>query len=300
MSDPKNPYSAVFISGMGRSGTTWLSEVINHDHSYRDMFEPFSAPRESGIDPFFSPHQYIRPDNQNAELTNRALKILAGETGNRWIDQNNQNFNSRKRVIKDIRANLMLEWLHTIEPDMPIVLIIRHPLSVARSWQRLGWGIPGTTGTSDFNNTINQQDLLSDFPIIADNLGKIDHTSHLERIIFLWCILNYVPIRQLGNNDYLLVFHETLLLDPEREFNRVFRYVGSENHYVNIKNISLQRSRTSYHDTDLAALPSVLVQKWTEHYSSCEISRVDEILEGFGLDMLYNKQGIPQAPSFGF
>ena len=26
--------STIFLSGMGRSGTTWISEIINHDNSY--------------------------------------------------------------------------------------------------------------------------------------------------------------------------------------------------------------------------------------------------------------------------
>src|SRR5579872_7287496 len=35
------PQHAVLIAGSGRSGTTWLAQVVNHDHSYRYYHEPF-------------------------------------------------------------------------------------------------------------------------------------------------------------------------------------------------------------------------------------------------------------------
>ena len=40
--------SSVFLAGSGRSGTTWLSEIINHRRGYRYVFEPFN-PREVGL-----------------------------------------------------------------------------------------------------------------------------------------------------------------------------------------------------------------------------------------------------------
>ena len=35
---------AVFLAGSGRSGTTWLSEVINYKGGYRYVFEPSTRP----------------------------------------------------------------------------------------------------------------------------------------------------------------------------------------------------------------------------------------------------------------
>ena len=37
----KDQKNVVFISGVGRSGTTWLTELINYNHRYRILFEPF-------------------------------------------------------------------------------------------------------------------------------------------------------------------------------------------------------------------------------------------------------------------
>ncbi len=60
----------------------------------------------------------------------------------------------------------MLKWLSAIRPGMPILLLIRHPLSVIDSYKTLGWGIEAGGKTSDFDRIIEQKQLLQDFLII--------------------------------------------------------------------------------------------------------------------------------------
>ncbi|MBW1855726.1 MAG: sulfotransferase domain-containing protein, partial [Deltaproteobacteria bacterium] len=118
--------STVFISGMGRSGTTWLSELINYNNSYRDIFEPFH-PHKVKETKIFKYNQYLNPKDQNPKLLNQANKILSGRFQSKWTDRNNKKIVATERIIKDIRTNLMLKWLKGIRPDMPIILIVRHP-----------------------------------------------------------------------------------------------------------------------------------------------------------------------------
>jgi hypothetical protein len=35
--------NTIFLAGTGRSGTTWLSNIINYKNEYRYMFEPFQS-----------------------------------------------------------------------------------------------------------------------------------------------------------------------------------------------------------------------------------------------------------------
>jgi hypothetical protein len=60
------------------------------------------------------------------------------------VDVENTGFVFRRRIIKEIRSNLMLRWLAGISPCTPVVLLVRHPLAVAASWLQLGWGGRGS------------------------------------------------------------------------------------------------------------------------------------------------------------
>ena len=49
-----DPGKTVFLAGTGRSGTTWLAGLINHDQSYRDVFEPFHPGKVEALGGFKS------------------------------------------------------------------------------------------------------------------------------------------------------------------------------------------------------------------------------------------------------
>ena len=143
--DRATPDSTAFLSGMGRSGTTWAAEVINCDGKYRIVFEPFN-PHHVDEARSFEYIQYLSGENRNIALMTSARGILNGRVSNRWVDRESRPGVFRRRIIKDIRSNLMLAWLGAIAPRMPIVLLIRHPLSVALSWLKLGWGTEANKG----------------------------------------------------------------------------------------------------------------------------------------------------------
>src|SRR3990167_10571090 len=93
--------ATTFIAGMGRSGTTWVEEVINYNHDYRIIFEPFHAFRVA--DAFcFKYHNYIRPETVDPTLEKQARIILSGHVQNSWTDHDKKSLRYSKRIIKDI------------------------------------------------------------------------------------------------------------------------------------------------------------------------------------------------------
>src|SRR5260370_9265671 len=69
-------HDAYFIAGTHRSGTTWLSKIIDYDLRMRDMYEPFNAERgpEAGS---FTYGFDLRPDEPGPEYLETARRILA-------------------------------------------------------------------------------------------------------------------------------------------------------------------------------------------------------------------------------
>ena len=289
--------STVFVTGIARSGTTWLSEVINYDNSYREIFEPFLSYKVKQARSFLL-NQYIHPNNQSTTLVENAKTILSGKIRNAWTDQGNRKFISTKRIIKDVRTNLMLKWLHNIRPGMPIILLIRHPLPIFLSWKKLGWGTGSEFGIRDFDGVVNQVDLLSDFPIIRDSLEQIDRGSYFEQLIFLWCLFYYVPLKQLSRQDYWFVFYESLLLAPEEEFERLFSYLKKPFNYGKIINEVQKPSKTNFNKMDFAGSPEKIICSWRKDITAVELSRTHEILKMFDLDRFYTGEGFPIDPPY--
>ncbi|HEU4848388.1 MAG TPA: hypothetical protein VFT03_09325 [Rubrobacteraceae bacterium] len=147
--------SSVFLAGSGRSGTTWVSGLINHRNAYRFVFEPFRQDKV-GICENFGRKQYLRSGDRREEYLGPARTILTGGLRSLWTDRFNEKLVARRRLIKDIRANLLLGWMRANFPGMPIVLLLRHPCAVVASQLALGW-------RDVLSETMEQEELVEDF-----------------------------------------------------------------------------------------------------------------------------------------
>src|SRR5262245_59584051 len=99
---------SVVLAGVGRSGTTWLAQMINHGNDYREMFEPFH-PEKTLACAHFKRQQYLREDCVDPRYLDPATRIVTGRIHSPWIDRFNHRHWARQRIIKDIRVNLLLK-----------------------------------------------------------------------------------------------------------------------------------------------------------------------------------------------
>ncbi|HET7480026.1 MAG TPA: sulfotransferase [Rubrobacteraceae bacterium] len=272
--------NTVFLAGSGRSGTTWLADIINYRREYRFIFEPFN-PERVGICRDFYSKQYLRPDDRREEFLDPARKILSGGVRSAWTDRFNRSFLARRRLVKDIRANLLLGWLHANFPEMPMVLLLRHPCAVAASRMALGW-------RDNLSETMRQEDLVEDFLRPMEG-GIRSAKTPFERHLFLWCVDNYVPLMQLSQNEAHLVFYENLVARPEEEIPRLFDALGvdlDERVYEKMKRPSPLSRNTSMRQPP---------DDWRERIDRNQLRRALEILALFGLDRVYGEDSMPDT-----
>jgi Sulfotransferase family len=274
-----NHRDSVFLAGSGRSGTTWLSEVVARGGGYRYVFEPFN-PARVGAFAHFRSKQYLRPDDAREEFLEPARLALTGALKDPWTDRFNRAFVARRRLIKDIRANLLLGWMRANFPGMPIVLLLRHPCAVVTSRLALGW-------RDNLHETMEQEDLVQDFllPMEAEIQAARDD---FERHLFLWCIDNYVPLRQFERGEIHLAFYENLLENPEDELQGLFRFLG-ENLDDRVYDKLGRPSPLSRKD---APVPSV--DGWRKHVGVSRLERAGELLALFGLERVYGEGPMPE------
>jgi hypothetical protein len=269
--------NSVFLAGSGRSGTTWVSEIINHRNGYRLVFEPFHS-HHVGICKNFRRKQYLRPDDRREEYLGAARKVLTGRIRSSWTDRYNRRFVARRRLIKDIRANLLLGWMRENFPGMPIVLLLRHPCAVAASRLALGW-------RDNLSETMEQEELVEDFlrPVEAEIRAARDA---FERHVFSWCIENYVPLRQFGLGEIHLAFYETFVAHPEDEIQRLFAFLSED--------LDGRVYRTLSRPSPLSRKgESLSVDAWRRSVSDSQLERAVEALGLFGLDRVYGEGAMP-------
>lgn len=275
---------AIFLAGTGRSGTTWISSIINYNNEYRYIFEPFYSDRVSTVKNFRY-RQYLRPDNQAKEFILPTKQILSGKVRSNWTDRYNKRFISNKRLIKDIRANLLLSWIHNNFPSVPIILLLRHPCAVVNSHLKLGWD-------NHIEELLEQAELIEDF-LHPFKQNILEAQTDFEQQIFLWCIENYVPLKQFKKGEIHLAFYENFCECPREEIERLFSFLGKkfdESIFLNLKKPSSMSTKESAVITG-----DSIVDSWRKHVTDEQLQRAIEIMSRFGLDKIYSKDGMPDV-----
>jgi hypothetical protein len=274
-----DPARTVFVAGSPRSGTTWLAEVINHDHRYRTIFEPFRPGRVRATGHFRS-RQYLRPGAEDPALAGPIERVLTGRVRSGWTDQHNTRLVSTRRLVKDPWSNLFLGWIADRFPEVPIVLVLRHPCAVVHSQLAMGawkWHV-------DLDDVLSQPDLVED--VLEPYLEVVRAAgTDFERHVALWCIENLVALRQLEGKRAFVVTYEDLCLRPAPVLGGLFGFLGRPLDDADLPRLD-RPSALSRKDSAIATGAS-LVDGWRAHVDPATVRRADEMLEAFGLDGLY-------------
>ncbi len=269
---------SIIVAGAGRSGTTWLADIIGSQLSCRMMFEPFHSRQ---VEEFGSFHyfQYMRPNEANERLLDFSRKVLTGRIRHRWIDRHVEVLLPQFRLIKEIRACLFLRWLHDQFPEVPILFIVRHPCAVVASRLQLEWATDG-----DIEPFLSQPELVDDH--LREHLPLIRKAStDEEKHAIIWCVSNLVPLRQFVDARLNVVFYEELCRRPNREISRVFRVLGRRSG----KRASRSASRVSTTARGFSAVVTGQdpVTRWRKVLTEDQIARILEVVDRFGLGHLY-------------
>lgn len=272
----------VVLAGTGRSGTTWVGDIINYNNSYRAMFEPFNS-RKIGILSEWNYRQYLRADKLDNKFLKPATDILNGNIRHGWIDNLNRKVIAKKRLVKDIHANLLLRWIKQNVPAIPIVLLLRHPCAVANSRLKLGWG-------NHLDDFLIQKELLDDFlnPFKKQIESAVDS---FDKQIFFWCIENYVPLKQFSEGEIHVIFYEKLCTSPQQEIEELLMFVG-EPLSPRVFNMLQKPSALSRKDSAIRS-GSNLIDSWRKDITNAQAARAIEILSLFGLQAIYGESSLP-------
>jgi hypothetical protein len=274
----------MIVAGTGRSGTTWLSKIIGSQIPSRFMNEPFHSQYVYEFSKF-NYFQYLRPDSRDDDLYVYCLRVFNGSIRNKWIDRQVSTLFPKYRVIKEIRANLFLKWLHNNFPSIPILFLIRHPCAVVLSRMQLKWATDG-----DIEPLLSQDKLVEDY--LSDKLDLIMNAKTLEeKHAIIWCISNLVPLKQFNPGELNIVFYENLCLRPEVEIPRIFQIIGHK--YNNTIFSSLKKPSGTVTNSSAVMRGLDRTSQWKTKLSPTQIKKILSIVESFELDFLYGDSYTP-------
>jgi len=285
----KNP---IWIIGDGRSGTTWLTQLINHKNKYRIMYEPFHT--LWGLKLPSLTYQVSTKTKANVKLEKNIYAVLTGRL-NYHIHRGPENFSFLYKglLVKDVWANLIAYHATKLVPSTNVILIIRNPFAVALSkYKSINWG----WGNNPLD-MINERGLCKSFLAPYETLIKqtAKKKDFILNQLLIWSILNFVPLSQFKKSEIHIAFYEEVYLDPNKEITKIKRYVNPKEKkpYFNINtNIIKKTSWSTFHNNTFkkGATPFTA---WKKELSPYHIKEGRKILKAFGFHDLYDENGLP-------
>jgi hypothetical protein len=272
------PAHAVAVAGTARSGTTWLGGVLASGLRARVVFEPFH-PVHVERAARFGLMPYRAPEDDDPALEAFCRAIFDGSLRGPWVDREASRLLPKGRVVKLVRANLLTGWLRRRFPEVPLILLVRHPAAVVLSRMEAGWG-----------PDLDLDAMLSDERLVADHLaGLLDWARSLrtaeERHALVWAIHYGVALSQFEQGSgAIVVFYEDLVQDPERVLDEIHTRIGR--HPVSMRPRALRRPSSTARVSG-SAPGGASPHRWRRRLDEEQAGRILGVVERFDLDWLY-------------
>ena len=272
--------NTIFILGVPRGGTTWVSHLINYNNKYRYIFEPFH--------PHYCPYMhkypvvlYQKPGSENDDLYQLFSYVLSGRSRSNWADRYNQKRIVTHRLVKSIHTHFILTWLHEKFPELPIIYVIRHPLGVVSSKLSIAENTPWKFYHS-LDEVLKQKDLIENHLYSFLDILKIPK-SNFEEEVLLWCLQNYVALRQLEKVPHKLVYYENVVERPFDELNRIQAFLNNNSKIIN------NRDFQKVYNKHFVPSGKPLSQSgpWKDQFNVDQLDYTSGTLKRFGLDNYY-------------
>ena len=234
----------VAILGFGRSGTTWLSDIVSKAAGRALLFEPWhpdvlAESRELSYrtsyteqeSEFLAAHlrDTLAKKRRSAWLLRNHLPAPVHEVDPRFVEQVWDEI--QVLGFKAIRASMIPEWVVT-HAARRCVFLVRHPLAVVASIHRRSnfWEF-GWPGTFDLfvRNALHRGDPATE-PIAEIYARRPAPEGEVDRIALMWAITHAIALPRLERAGIPVVFYEDLYDRPFMWARTALAHLGLEEH----------------------------------------------------------------------
>lgn len=299
----------IMVYGFWRSGTTFIMEQVAAITSSRSYFEPLLL-KIPGNWPVkyarrHSPelHKFIIPDELNRHPylyigTNQSEsgidtfinQMMVGKVSSKWTRKSRPlKYAFKKNIsLKLVRANLMAAYLSK-RYSCKSVFVLRHPCGIIASMTRKhkkrknkGSIETGLNSAAFIDSILYQESLVRDY--LSPFLNAINKwkTNEFNRIILVWAITNYVPLKQIKDGKFkpFFILYEALVLDSKC-YSQLAEYLNNQPIGQGVGNY-LDRDSATVQGERGSVPPMKRLFSWRDELSPTQVQTVYEICASFG------------------
>lgn len=233
--------SPILVTGMPRSGTTWVGRMLDATPETGWISEPFNLDRAPTVFRAPVPHwfMYVTSDN-DAAYVGPMLEALRFDSHylddlkavrskrdfvqvvRRWRVQQECRGHRKRPLVKEPHAVFSAEWLAR-RFGFAVVITVRHPVAVVSSWKRLNWPF-------DFGHLLSQPLLVRDWlePFRREiEAAARDPDDLIGHVALLWrLVYGVVAHYQERFPEFHVVRQEDLSLDPVGRFAELYSAIA--------------------------------------------------------------------------
>lgn len=295
-----NPSDPILVTGMHRSGTSWVGKMIAASNEVAYVSEPLNVYHRSGVMrvPTRYWYTYINHKNENEYLPAlnetiglkyhffkelRSLKstkdlLRMGRDGKIFLSGR---IFKKRALLKDPFAVFSAPWFAN-RLNCSTVITIRHPAAVVSSLKRLNWAF-------DFRDLLFQKELMQDW--LEPFRNEIENAINTPQDIIvqaslLWKMI-YKVVSQFRDAQpgFQIVRHEDLSKDPLQGFHKLYQNLDLdftrqiENTIQNSSSSDnpKQLSKNKTHSVRLDSQANIM--NWKKRLNPEEISRIRQLTE---------------------
>ena len=315
------------VAGFGRSGTTWVQDVVAEANRLRPVFEPLHPMHVPGAAPFsqrlvleddpapelhafFSRYFHEEFHSLWADYRLERVRLLPrprelllpgrlSRTGSYWKTAGRNFLRYRPgrrhagRLVKCVRANMMLGWLKK-NFRARIVFLVRHPGAVVASQLRSLQAWRPERTVERYRQDAPLVDTLA-APVRERLFAEL---SDPEALTLSWCIENGQALQQAARHGIPIVWYEHLVRAGLPEWERIL--AALELAELPAESLIARPSQQAMGDK---AADEALVRQygaWTREIDRQTAARMQDLLEVCGItyyrmDSLLPKGDRPEA-----
>ena len=281
-----SPETLTMVCGSGRSGTTWVGDVVAAKTRSRVMFEPFLLSeggefqlltgRRGILDSRKERPKYLPESiDSNSKEMQDIGQILFADHQIPWVDQELKSGFYPRRLIKGIRSNLFLGAILKTWPQIKILYLIRSPFDVVKSMlaaERAGWGFAWRA-----EDILTEASLVDEW--LAPFVPNIARAHSLPELLAIrWCIENLVAVSQLRHQSNAMIVAYESLRSTEQ-----WASVGS---FLSDRGWRGAPSKESLDRPSATSMASVRESQLAVELAKDEWAQIRRLISVFGIDKL--------------